>query len=342
MQVLREGPRLPASYQQRRVQHTRSFLLSSPIFTRPLYRPQGFASGSIAAIAAGCITHPIDLVKARQKPSREQRPSRLLAPLPRPITHAPARPPPLSFQVRLQISQAASSGVGEASRPGIVSITRGVLRSEGVLGLYAGLSGSVLRQTILVGSRLGFYDALKNQFVDGNGNLSFEKAIACGAAAGAAAAVIGNPADMVMVRMQADGSLPLEQRRNYRHAGEALVRIVRQEGLLALWRGTESTVSRAMIVTAAQMAFYDKSKQILIEVLQLPDAPGTHSIASLVAGGVAAIASNPFDVAKTRLQNMKPLPGGGFPYRGMFHCIFTTSRAEGFLALYKVSFAGRR
>lgn len=235
--------------------------------------------------------------------------------------------------MRLQIA----AGSSNAPSLGIAGTARSVVLSEGVLGLYAGLSGSILRQTVLVGSRLGFYDALKVQFADERGNLPFEKAIACGAFAGALAAMIGNPADLVMVRMQADGSLPLDQRRNYRHAGDALVRVVRSEGLFALWRGTESTVNRAMIVTAAQMAFYDQSKQVLIEGFKMDDHPLTHGLASLVAGGVAAIASNPFDVAKTRLQNMKALPTGGLPYRGMVHCILATSRSEGFLALYKVS-----
>jgi hypothetical protein len=38
------------------------------------------------------------------------------------------------------------------------------------------------------------------------------------------------------------------------------MRVVREEGVLALWRGCSPTVTRAMIVTASQMAVYDKSK----------------------------------------------------------------------------------
>ena len=92
-----------------------------------------------------------------------------------------------------------------------------------------------------MGSRLGVYDALKAAVADpATGHLSFSGSLACGAAAGAIAAAIGNPADLVMVRMQADGMLPHEQRRHYRHAGDALVRTVRQEGLLALWRGAHA------------------------------------------------------------------------------------------------------
>ena len=43
-------------------------------------------------------------------------------------------------------------------------------------------------------------------------------------------ALVGNPADLTLVRMQADGRLPHNQRRNYRHAGDAVYRIAREEG----------------------------------------------------------------------------------------------------------------
>ena len=100
--------------------------------------------------------------------------------------------------------EAASAASAAASRPlGIAGTALLVVRQEGVLGLYAGLSGSVLRQTVLVGSRLGVYDGLKNFMADDNGKLDFATSLGCGAAAGAIAAAIGNPADLVMVRMQA-------------------------------------------------------------------------------------------------------------------------------------------
>ena len=49
----------------------------------------------------------------------------------------------------------------------------------------------------------------------------------------------------------------------------------------------------------------------------------------------AALSSNPFDVAKTRLQNMRPGETGLLPYRGMFDCMWVTASKEGFTALYK-------
>ena len=42
------------------------------------------------------------------------------------------------------------------------------------------------------------------------------------------------------------------------------MRVVREEGVLALWRGCSPTVTRAMIVTASQMAVYDKSNAVIL------------------------------------------------------------------------------
>jgi len=64
--------------------------------------------------------------------------------------------------------------------------------------------------------------------------------------AGFAGALIGNPADLTLVRFQADGSLPPDQRRNYKNVFEAMGRIIKEEGVLALWRGSGPTVVRAM------------------------------------------------------------------------------------------------
>ena len=44
----------------------------------------------------------------------------------------------------------------------------------------------------------------------------FGQVTLCGLGAGAMGAAVGNPADLAMVRMQADGRLPAELRRNYK------------------------------------------------------------------------------------------------------------------------------
>ena len=240
---------------------------------------KGFLSGSLGAMASGAVTHPIDLVK-----------------------------------VRMQLYGQGSEASGSASKapplkapPGMMRTGYLVVKHEGTFGLYKGLSASLMRQASFIGTKFGAYDLLKSAVPkDADGGLSFWKMTLCGLGAGAIGAAVGNPADLAMVRMQADGRLPLELRRNYRHGGEALMRVVREEGVFALWRGCAPTVNRAMIVTASQMAVYDKSKAVILKESGAKDGLAVQTGASFIAGVVAALTSNPIDLAKSRLMTMKP------------------------------------
>lgn len=51
-----------------------------------------------------------------------------------------------------------------------------------------------------------------------------------GAAAGAAGAVVGTPAEVALIRMTADGRLPPAERRNYSGVFNALFRMTSEEG----------------------------------------------------------------------------------------------------------------
>ena len=46
-----------------------------------------------------------------------------------------------------------------------------------------------------------------------------------GMAAGCCGAFVGTPAEVALIRMTSDGNLPADQRRNYKNAFEALVRV---------------------------------------------------------------------------------------------------------------------
>ena len=74
--------------------------------------------------------------------------------------------------------------------------------------------------------------------------------------AGASGAFVGTPAEVALIRMTSDGNLPADQRRNYKSVFDALIRIFREEGITALWRGAIPTMGRAMVVNAAQLTSY--------------------------------------------------------------------------------------
>ena len=93
----------------------------------------------------------------------------------------------------------------------------------------------------------------------------------CGLTAGGCGAFIGTPADVAIIRMSTDGSLPVNKRRNYSSVFNALARINREEGVTTLWRGATPTMARAMVVNAAQLATYSQVQLLKLFLVDSSD-----------------------------------------------------------------------
>lgn len=209
---------------------------------------QPFLAGAIAGVTATTAIQPIDLVKTR-----------------------------------LQLSGEGTLG----KPPSPFAVARQILATSGPGGFYVGYSAAVTRQLVYGSARLGlfriFSDRLRAQR-GGEKPLPMTLKIAAGLASGAIGSVIGNPADLALVRMQADSTLPLEQRRGYRGVLDAVARITREEGVLALWRGSTPTVARAMALNASMMATADQTKELLAPYLGGQQSMTNLSVSSAIAG----------------------------------------------------------
>lgn len=148
-------------------------------------------------------------------------------------------------------------------------------------------------------------------------------------------AFIGTPAEVSLIRMTADGRLPVTERRNYTGVFNALSRMTREEGILILWRGCIPTMGRAMVVNAAQLASYTQAKLYLAKKFQFEEGIKLHFTASMISGFITTVASMPVDIAKTRLQNMKVSADGKAEYRGTIDVLSRVVRQEGVFALWK-------
>lgn len=156
-----------------------------------------------------------------------------------------------------------------------------------------------------------------------------------GMCAGAVGAFVGTPAEVALIRMTADGRLPVAERRNYSGVVNALSRIVKEEGILTLWRGCVPTVGRAMVVNAAQLSSYSTAKQQLLATGKFQEGILMHFCASMFSGLVTTAASMPVDIMKTRIQNMKIGPDGKPEYKGAMDVLLKVVRHEGVFALWK-------
>ncbi|KAL9007325.1 MAG: hypothetical protein Q9180_009696 [Flavoplaca navasiana] len=164
--------------------------------------------------------------------------------------------------------------------------------------------------------------------------IGFKERAGAGLTAGGLAAMVGNPADLALIRMQSDGLKPVAQRANYTSVVDALTRIAKAEGITALWAGAYPTVVRAMALNFGQLAFFSEAKNQLKSQTQLSTRTQTMA-ASAVAGFFASFFSLPFDFVKTRLQKQQKAADGSLPYKGMADCFRKVAKDEGILRFYR-------
>lgn len=262
---------------------------------------QNFIFGSISGMCATSVTQPVDFTK-------------------------------------VQIQVLSEQGKrGKDLNP--LRIVRKIIKEQGsIRPLYKGLDSALLRQLVYCGIRFGLFYEIKDIIKHTKGREAnfVENAIAS-LVSGGVGAYAGNPFDLILIRMQSDRNLPENQRRHYKGVFDAMFRIVKEEGVLTLWRGSLPTVVRAMAMNFGMMTSFEEAKKLVAKHIT------THKklnsiISSCISGFFAAFLCLPFDNIKTKLQKMKALPDGTLPYKGVFDCLVKTCANEGFFKLW-VGFA---
>ncbi|KAH6909798.1 dicarboxylic acid transporter [Coprinopsis sp. MPI-PUGE-AT-0042] len=175
-------------------------------------------------------------------------------------------------------------------------------RTAGTRGLFDGISGTWMRQMSYSLCRFWAYDESKKLIGAGKDAPAWKLA-AAGSMAGGIAGLVGNPGEIVMVRLQGDFAKPPEKRFNYKHCFDALFRMVKEEGVSSLARGAAPNVFRAILMNASQLASYDFFKAELLKTKYFNDNIMCHFTASFAAGTVATTVCSPADVLKSRIMN---------------------------------------
>ena len=127
-----------------------------------------------------------------------------------------------------------------------------VKHERGFLSLYQGLEAGILRQTFYATSRFGLFEVIRDYLAKHRDTDLISRLIS-GCSSGGIAALISCPAEVTLVRMSNDITLPIEQRRNYTGVINAFQRILSEEGIRTFFRGSGPFINRAMIVGAVQV-----------------------------------------------------------------------------------------
>jgi len=257
-----------------------------------------FLIGGSSAMTATCCIQPIDMVK-----------------------------------VRIQL-QGAGGGAVNANP---ISVAAQLIKNEGVTTFYKGLSAALFRQLTYGMTRLGIFRTLTNKFTpEGKtaSDIDLVTRAGCSLTAGGIGAMIGTPAEVALIRMQYDTTLPAAERRGYKNVFDALLQIARHEGVKGFFAGATPTVVRGLSINFGMLMTYDSFKKMNEGWL----GEGTTSnrfFSGALSGWTAATVSLPFDFIKTRMQKQKPDPvTGKMPYTGVVNCFTTVAKQEGPMALY--------
>eukprot|EP01064_Diplonema_japonicum_P008478 TRINITY_DN15943_c0_g1_i1.p1 TRINITY_DN15943_c0_g1~~TRINITY_DN15943_c0_g1_i1.p1 ORF type:complete len:334 (+),score=83.79 TRINITY_DN15943_c0_g1_i1:87-1004(+) len=237
-----------------------------------------------------------------------------------------------TLAVRMSLANTSGSSTGS-----LVPFAKEIVRKEGVGALYKGIGAGTLRQVFYATSRFGLFEVFRDMITDYRGmkDVDFLTRLVAGSTSGGCAALISCPAEVSLVRMSNDSSLPVSERRNYKNVFDAFRRTAAEEGIGAFWRGSTPFCTRCVIVGCFQVATYDQFKQMFknnfgLETSSIANVALSANLASLIY----SLITMPLETAKNRMAFQKPDASGVLPYRSAIQTMTTVARSEGTLALW--------
>ncbi|KAL3677869.1 hypothetical protein R1sor_020825 [Riccia sorocarpa] len=164
--------------------------------------------------------------------------------------------------------------------PTMRSAFLGILQTRGPRGLYAGLTPSLIEIVPYAGLQFGSYDTLKRWTSAWNEsmgspsdphaeNLTPLQHFVCGLGAGTFAKVCCHPLDVVKKRFQIEGLQrhprygATIQIKEYKGMRDAITRILAEEGLAGLYKGTFPSVVKAAPAAAITFVVYEYMAELL-------------------------------------------------------------------------------
>lgn len=236
-------------------------------------------NGGIAGIVGVSIVYPIDLVKTRL--------------------------------------QNQNSSTGEKQYKNMLDCFKKSYKASGYLGMYRGSAVNILLVTPEKAIKLTANDAFRYILLDKQGKLTLPREMIAGGTAGLCQTVITTPMELLKIKMQLSAQQSTSGPRA--SALRLALELISSQGLRGLYRGCLSTIMRDVSFSIIYFPLFAHLKSLGSHQqgtdLVTCDAPFYWSfISGCAAGGFAAVAVNPIDVVKTRLQaqgQSKEIPGGG-------------------------------
>ncbi|KAK3292498.1 mitochondrial carrier domain-containing protein [Chaetomium fimeti] len=254
-----------------------------------------FMAGAIAGVSEILVMYPLDVVKTR---------------------------------VQLQ----TGTGGGADSYNGMLDCFRKIIRNEGFSRLYRGITAPILMEAPKRATKFAANDKWGKFYRDmfGQQTMTQSLSVLTGASAGATESFVVVPFELVKIRLQDKASAG-----KYNGMVDVVLKTVRNEGILAMYNGLESTLWRHILWNAGYFGCIFQVRQLLPKAETKGGQTFNDIIAGSVGGTVGTILNTPMDVVKSRIQNSVRVPGQTLKYNWAWPSLATVAKEEGFAALYK-------
>lgn len=263
-------------------------------------------AGVSGGVVATLVLHPLDLVKIRFQ---------------------------VSEGTAGQVVSAAT--VGRPQYKGIVDAFRSIRQSQGIVGLYQGVTPNVWGAGLSWGLYFFFYNSVKTWMQDGNTQKSLgpAKHMVAASEAGLLTLLLTNPIWVTKTRMclqyegkSSNGSV------YYKGLTDGLIKIYKHEGIRGLYRGFVPGLF-GISHGAFQFMAYEELKTLYNNYKNRPIdyRLGTAEYLTFAALSkiFAAVTTYPYQVVRSRLQDQHR------QYSGVMDVLRQIWRYEGFAGFYK-------
>lgn len=154
--------------------------------------------------------------------------------------------------------------------------------------------------------------------------------ILTGATAGATESFVVVPFELVKIRLQDKASAG-----KYNGMVDCVSKIIRQEGLLAMYNGLESTMWRHVLWNAGYFGSIFQVRTLLPKAENNNTQMLYDMTSGAIGGTIGTVLNTPMDVVKSRIQNSPKIAGVAPKYNWAWPALGTILKEEGFAALYK-------
>jgi len=137
-----------------------------------------------------------------------------------------------------------------------------IIKEEGFGGIYHGLAPTIIKVATAQGTRFGVFNIIPEEHRKGP-----LRTAAAGAFAGGVSVVLFQGIDVIKSRMQGLDA------HKYKSSMDCLAQLVKNEGVLALYKGIGPRISRVCAEVAITMTLYGEVVKVLNQYWITPDMP---------------------------------------------------------------------